>query len=78
MLDVCFTGFKAEDKKRLIATAEQNGMIVRSSVTQKLNFLCWGYNAGPKKIQAARARNVIAHNEEQFLSLLETGELPDA
>jgi len=78
LLDVCFTGFKREDKKRLKATAENAGILVRSSVTRSLNFLCCGYNAGPKKIEKARAQNVIALNEEQFIQLLETGEVPES
>ena len=78
ILDVCFTGFKSEDKKRLKEMAENTGMIVRSSVTRNLNFLCCGYNAGPKKVEKARAQNVIALNEDQFVRLLETGEVPDS
>jgi NAD-dependent DNA ligase len=78
LLDVCFTGFKSEDKKRLKEMAESTGMVVRSSVTRSLNFLCCGYNAGPKKIEKARAQNVIALREEQFLQLLETGEVPES
>jgi NAD-dependent DNA ligase len=78
LLDVCFTGLKSEDKKRLKEMAESKGMVVRSSVTRSLNFLCCGYNAGPKKIEKARAQNVIALNEEQFIQLLETGEVPES
>lgn len=78
LLDVCFTGFKSEDKNRLQEMAESAGLIVRSSVTRNLNFLCCGYNAGPKKIEKARAQNVIALNEEQFIQLLETGEVPES
>lgn len=77
LLDVCFTGFKSDDKKRLIELAESKGFIVRSAVTQKLNFLCCGYNAGPKKIEKARSQGVIALNENQFIHLLETGEIID-
>lgn len=78
LLDVCFTGFKSEDKKRLKEMAQSAGMIVRSSVTRSLTFLCCGYNAGPIKIEKARAQNVIALNEEQFIRLLETGEVPES
>ncbi len=53
-------------------------MVVRRSVTRSLNFLCCGYNAGPKKIEKARAKNVIALNEEQFTQLLDTGEVPES
>jgi NAD-dependent DNA ligase len=78
LLDVCFTGFKSEDKERLKRLAESSEMIVRSSVTRSLNFLCCGYNAGPKKIEKARKQNVIALSEEQFIKLLETGEVPES
>lgn len=78
LVDVCFTGFKSDDKKRLQGMAESIEMVVRSSVTRNLNFLCCGYNAGPKKIEKARAQNVIALNEEQFIQLLETGEVPES
>ena len=57
--------------------AEGNGIVVRSTVKNNLNFLCCGYNAGPKKIEKARAQNVIALDEEQFVRLLETGEIPE-
>lgn len=77
LADVCFTGFKSEDKKRLIDLSEQHGLIVRSSVTRALNYLCCGYNAGPKKIEKARSQGVVAVNEQQFLAMLETGELPE-
>lgn len=77
LLDVCFTGFKSADKKRLVALAEDKKLVVRGSVTRSLNFLCCGYNAGPKKIEKARSQGVIALDEEQFIQLLETGEVPD-
>lgn len=77
LLDVCFTGFKSDDKKRLIQLSESKGLVVRSTVTKKLNFLCCGYNAGPKKIEKARSQGVIALNENQFIHLLETGEIID-
>ena len=78
LLDVCFTGFKSDDKKRIKEQAESKGLTIRSSVTRSLNFLCCGYNAGPKKIEKARSQGVIALNEEQFIQLLETGEVPDS
>lgn len=76
-LDVCFTGFKVDDKNRLIELSKESGFIVRSSVTKHLNFLCCGYNAGPAKIQKAREQGVIALTEEQFIKLIETGEIPE-
>jgi NAD-dependent DNA ligase len=78
LLDVCFTGFKSADKNRLIALAESKDLVIRGSVTRSLNFLCCGYNAGPKKIEKARSQGVIALYEQQFVQLLETGEVPDS
>lgn len=77
-LDVCFTGFKSEDKNRLTKLAESKGMIIRKSVTVGLAFLCFGYNAGPSKCNKAREQGVIALNENEFVSLLETGEIPNS
>lgn len=75
--EICFTGFKSDDKKRLTAIAADNDLTVRSSVTEKLNILCCGYNAGPKKLDAARLKGILILNEDEFNNLLETGELPD-
>lgn len=75
--EVCFTGFKKDEKARLISFAEDNGMFIRSSVTKKLDFLCCGYNAGPTKIESARHQGVVILTEYQFTHLLETGEIPE-
>ncbi|WP_367671488.1 hypothetical protein [Serratia symbiotica] len=75
--EICFTGFKKADKDRLIERAKLAGMIVRSEVTVNLHLLCYGYNAGPKKMELARMKGTIVLNEDEFLSLIETGEIPD-
>lgn len=75
--DICFTGFKKQDKDNLTKLAKQKDLNIRSSVTKNLAFLCCGYNAGPKKIEAARKQGVIVLNEHQFRTMLETGELPE-
>lgn len=75
--EICFTGFKSEEKKRLTAIAVEHDLTVRSSVTEKLNILCCGYNAGPKKLDAARMKGILILNEDELMNLLETGELPD-
>ncbi|MHC9057766.1 BRCT domain-containing protein [Pantoea sp. y20] len=76
-LQICFTGFKKEDKERLAKLAKDKGMIVRSDVTVNLHLLCGGYNAGPKKLEVAQKKGTMILHEAEFLSLLETGELPD-
>jgi len=75
--EVCFTGFKKADKERLIERAKLASMIVRSEVTVNLHILCYGYNAGPKKMELARMKGTIVLDEPQFISLIETGEIPD-
>lgn len=76
-IEICFTGFKAADKERLTKSAQIAGMIVRTSVATALDFLCCGYNAGPKKIEKARHQGVVTLSEDQFLTLVETGEIPE-
>jgi len=75
-LTVCFTGFKAADKVSLGALAEAKGMCIRASVSQDLNILVGGYNAGPAKLERARDQGVMIRDEAQFRHLLETGEIP--
>lgn len=76
--DICFTGFKKADKDRLIECASANGMTVRSSVTQNLQLLCCGYNAGPTKVTAARMKGIVILDEIQFDDFVKTGEIPEA
>lgn len=75
--EICFTGFKSEDKELLKELAEQSGMFIRISVTENLDFLCCGYNAGPKKIEKARHQGVVALSENQFKEMIKTGEIPE-
>ena len=76
-LQVCFTGYKSDDKKLLERKAQESGLSVVQSVTKNLKFLVCGANAGPKKIEDARDRAVYILSTAQFESLIETGELPD-
>jgi len=75
-LQVCFTGFGASKKQKLIDLANKNNFKVVSSVTKNLDYLCGGENAGPKKIEKAEAQGVQFLNENQFVHLIETGEIP--
>lgn len=75
--EICFTGFSKEDKNSLTTLAKSKNLIIRSSVTKNLNFLCIGKNAGPKKMETARKQGVVVLNENQFRVMLETGELPE-
>nr|WP_149022640.1 BRCT domain-containing protein [Salmonella enterica] len=74
---MCFTGFKKADKERLVDKANEQGLTVRTSVTQNLQMLCCGYNAGSSKVSAARMKGTIIIDEPGFIHFLETGEIPD-
>ena len=76
-LDICFTGFGKAEKAKLTELAEDAGMVVRQSVTVFLNFLCYGPNAGPKKMEKARMQGVIALSASQFEDMIITGEIPE-
>ena len=77
-LQVCFTGFGTSKKEALVNLAHDNRFKVVSSVTQKLDYLVGGDNAGPKKIEKAESQGVEFLNEQQFMDLIETGEVPSA
>ncbi|ANC38887.1 hypothetical protein A6V27_00075 [Hafnia alvei] len=75
--DVCFTGFKKDRRAELEQLATDNGMLVRKSVTQKLQVLCCGDNAGPTKVRSARDTGVIILNELDFNQFILLGEIID-
>ncbi|MDQ2108619.1 MULTISPECIES: hypothetical protein [unclassified Vibrio] len=77
-MDVCFTGFSKSDKAELYELAELNGMIVRKEVTVYLDVLCYGYNAGPKKLEKAMEQGVMILSRPQFETMIETGEVPES
>ena len=76
-LQICFTGFGTSKKAELVDYANGNKFKVVASVTKKLDYLVGGDNAGPKKIEKAESQGVQFLNEQQFVSLVKTGELPD-
>lgn len=76
-MDICFTGFKKADKEQLVTLAKENGMSVRGEVTKHLDILCYGYNAGPKKLEKALSQGVMILNKSQLEKLIETGEVPE-
>lgn len=75
-LEIHFTGFKEVDKVRLSKAAKDAGLVVRSSMSGYLDFLCCGYNASAKKIEQAQGQGVLVFSETEFLNFLETGEIP--
>lgn len=74
---VCFTGFKKERKAELQTIAVNAGLQLLTGVSKNLTFLCYSYNAGPAKMEQARELGVLILNETEFLTMLETGEIPD-
>lgn len=76
-LEILFTGFDAESRQELEEEAELEGMKVRKSVTQNLDFLCAGPNAGSRKLAEARSKGVLVMKEAEFLDFLDSGVLPD-
>ncbi|MFZ4219736.1 hypothetical protein ACEV6Q_18025 [Enterobacter ludwigii] len=75
-LEICFTGFDAEDRMRLTTIAKQNNLLVRGDISANLYFLCVGSNKGWRKIEKARERGSLIISETQFLEFLSTGEIP--
>ena len=75
LTQVCFTGFSAAEKSELTALAQAANLEVVGSVTRNLAFLCVGENAGPDKLEKAREQGNQILTREQFLHLLETGEV---
>ncbi|WP_147285445.1 BRCT domain-containing protein [Phocoenobacter uteri] len=66
-LEVCFTGFKKADREELELDAELTGdFIVRKSVTQNLDILVCGSNAGPTKKAQAERQGVLILSEDEF------------
>lgn len=76
LIEICFTGFTPADKNELIKIAEENNFHVAQSVTTNLNFLCCGDNAGPSKMEKAKKQNVQILTKNEFVNLIETGEMP--
>ena len=75
-LEICFTGFGASKKAELMGLALDHKFEVVASVTKNLDFLCGGENAGPKKLETAIAQGVQILTESEFITLIQTGELP--
>lgn len=73
---ILFTGFKAGERQSLECKAADHGFRVMKTPGRALAVLCIGYNAGPKKVEAAREAGAFIVTEEQFEHLLITGEVP--
>lgn len=69
LTEVCFTGFAPDRKRELVEAAVAAGLQLRTSVTKNLDILCFGSNAGPKKMEKAGAQGCRVLSEEAFLDL---------
>lgn len=74
---VLFTGFPSVQKRHLQHIAISNNMDVVGTVTNNLEILVCGPNAGPAKLQNARLKGCYIFNEADFLNFVDTGEYPD-
>lgn len=72
---ICFTGFTASAASEMKALAITNGFGVNSSVAKMTTHLCCGSNAGPKKVDTAKAKGLKVITYEEFQHMLETGEV---
>ncbi|WP_413485432.1 BRCT domain-containing protein [Shewanella baltica] len=73
IIEICFTGFDTDERKKLWDLAESHGFLVRKEVTKKLHVLCTGKNAGPKKLEDAIKDGVIIITGDDFITYTKTG-----
>jgi NAD-dependent DNA ligase len=74
--EICFTGFRANEKAILMQHAEERGFFVRASVSGSLKFLVCGDTAGPSKMKSAREQGAFILGRDDYYRLAATGELP--
>ena len=74
---VLFTGFPALQRAAMEAHCAAEGVPVCKDVTQRCGFVVAGPNAGPAKMERARAAGKLVLSWPQMLRVLATGELPD-
>ena len=76
----CFSGFKKERKEELTNLAIENDLRVVTSISKLVNFLVIDSSSatvGLTKLAKAEQFGIQVLNEQEFLNLLETGEIPD-
>lgn len=73
---ILFTGFPSTYRSELEQLAEGRGMNVVKTPSKSLTFLCYGDNAGPSKVAKAQEAGAFIIDSDQFLHLVQTGELP--
>lgn len=76
---ICFTGFNRDKAlPALQSMATESGLHVAKSVVANLTYLVTGANAGPAKLEKAKSEGSTILTEDEFINMLETGEVPDA
>lgn len=77
LFDICFKGFRADDREGLESLARENTMRVRYSVSSKLDFLCVGDGLCGKAMEDAENKKVSIITTDQFYEFINDGILPD-
>jgi NAD-dependent DNA ligase len=66
--EICFTGFRPDDRANMEKLAEQNGYRVVGSVTVKSKVLVTGEAPGPVKLAKAQQQGVTILSAPAFLA----------
>jgi len=66
--EICFTGFRPEDKASMVKLGEENGYRVVGSVTINLKVLVTGEAPGPSKLEKARQQGVSILTIGEFIA----------
>jgi NAD-dependent DNA ligase len=70
MPEICFTGFRPDDRTNLEKLAEKNGYHIVTGVTIKLKVLVTGEAPGPSKLAKARQQGVTILSAAEFLATI--------
>ncbi|MCB1470928.1 MAG: hypothetical protein KDK08_28055 [Rhizobiaceae bacterium] len=73
---ICFTGFVKAEEVHYRSLADKIGLKPTGSVSGITNYLCLGSNPGPSKMDKARKAGVKMLSLDDFLEMVQTGELP--
>jgi len=68
---ICFTGFRPDERQELEGIADQSGYKVVKSVTTKLTILVTGEAPGPSKLEKAQQQEAEIMDRDQFISVVE-------
>lgn len=76
----CFSGFKKDRKEYLAQLIEEKRLRTVMDMSKSVDFLVideTSKTVGPRKLAKATEYGIQVINEQQFLLMLETGEIPD-